>query len=238
MKEVLRNIGFDEKETEIYLALLKQGKSTVNNILKHTQIERRTIYDVLERLIQKGKVSFYEENNTKTYSAISPEIILEDLQQRQNEFKRILPSLSKVQFNPKEATVEVLKGVKGLRTIFLDVIKREKEHYVFGDISPLVYEERYAIPTKQFLEALKEKKLTEKVIYKEKDKITKIPKSDYRSVKKDLVFPTPTMLYDDVVTQYIFTDPLTVIKITSKEFFETHKKYFDYFWDLAKKSER
>lgn len=235
MKETLRNIGFDEKELEIYLALLKQGKSKVGNLLRNTQIERRTIYDVLERLIQKGRVSFYEENNTKTYSAIPPEIILQDLQQKHDEFKKIIPVLSQVQFNPKEASVEVLKGVKGLRTIFLDVIKRGKEHYVFGDISPLIYEEKYFIPTKQFLEVLKEKKLTEKVIYKEKDKITKIPGSEYRSVKKDLVFPTPTMLYDDVVTQYIFTEPLTIIKITSKELFETHKKYFDYFWNLAKK---
>jgi HTH-type transcriptional regulator, sugar sensing transcriptional regulator len=235
MKEILKNIGFDENETEIYVALLKHGTSTVNTLLKHTQIERRTIYDVLARLIQKGKVSFYEENNTKTYSAISPEIILEDLQQKQNEFKKIIPSLAQIQFNPKEATVEVLKGTKGLRTIFLDIINKEVEHYVFGDISPLIYEDRYSIPTKQFLASLKEKKLTEKVIYREKDKITKIPGSEYRFVKKELVFPTPTLLYADVVTQYIFTDPITIIKITSKEMSQTHKKYFDYFWKVAKK---
>lgn len=235
MKETLRSIGFDDKETDIYLALLKADKATVSELLKHTQIERRTIYDVLERLIQKGRVSYFEENNTRVYMAVSPEVILEDLKQKQNDFQAILPKLTSLQVSPHSAKVEILKGTKGLRSIFLEVINGNFDHVSFGYLSPLIYEERYARLVKQFLTIGEKKGLREKVIYTTGDPITKIKTGEYRSLNKEVVFPSPTLVYENVVTQYIYTDPITIIKITSKEVAETNMKYFKYFWKLAKK---
>lgn len=235
MKDILRNIGFDDKEAELYLALLRVEKATVSELLNHTPIERRTIYDVLERLVQKGRASFYEEQNTRTYSAVAPEIILQDLEEQQKEFKRIIPQLTQLQTHPKSAKVEILKGIPGLRSVFLDVIEKRVDHVAFGDIKPLIVEERYARLVKQFLKLAEEKELGEKIIYEKGDAITKMKGGKYRAVEKELVFPAPTVIYGNVVTQYIYTDPLTIIKITSKEVSDTHRKYFEYFWKLAKK---
>jgi len=54
-------------------------------------------------------------------------------------------------------------------------------------------------------------------------------------VDKKIAFPTPTLIYGNVVTQYVYTDPITIIKTTSKEITNTHKNYFNHFWKLAKK---
>lgn len=234
MKDVLRRIGFDEKEITIYLALLKSGKASVSELLKHTQIERRTIYDVLERLVQKGYASYYEENKKRVFVPTKPEIILTELEQNKIMFENIIPKLTQLEGSPKDAKVEILKGIKGLTTIFYEIIEQKREHLAFGDIKPLIVEERYSRLVKHFLRSMVEKGLKEKIIYPKGEPVNKVKGGDYRAVDKELVFPSPTLIYGDVVTQYIYTDPLTIIKITSKEVADTHRKYFDYFWNLGK----
>lgn len=234
MNEALRDIGFDEKETEIYLALLKTSRGTVSELLKHTGIERRTIYDVLERLVQKGRVSYFEENSTRTYQAIAPEIILEDIKEKQHQFQAIIPRLHQLKASPQHAKVEILKGVKGLMAIFHEIVAGSHEHLAFGDISPFINDEKYKLIVKKFLLQLEENKLGEKIIYAKGDEVKKIKKGEYRAIEKSLIPPAPTIIYGDVVTQVVFTNPLTIIKTTSKELAETHRQYFEHFWKLAK----
>ncbi|MGM5480721.1 MAG: TrmB family transcriptional regulator [Nanobdellota archaeon] len=235
MKKQLQAIGFDEKEADIYIALLKLYKASVSEILNYTSIERRTIYDVLERLIQKGRASYFEENKTRKYQATNPKIILEDLKQKENEFSAIIPQLQCIKYTPRQAKVEILKGIQGLRTIFNEVIQSEKEHYVFGDINPLIYEDRYALTVKQFLKQIDEKNMKEKILYQKGDPINQVKNGEYRAVDEKDITPTPTLIYGNVVTQYIYTEPLTIIKITSKEVAKTHKQYFEHYWKQAKK---
>jgi len=235
MKEILHSIGFDEKESKIYLALLKAGQSSVSGLLKHTQIERRTIYDVLERLVQKGHASYFEENKTKIFIPTKPEVILTELEQKKAMFEKIIPKLSQLEKNPKEVKVEILKGIKGLTTIFHEIVEKNQNHISFGDLSPLIYKKKYNRLIKQFLSTIEKKGLKEKIIYTKGDNIEKIKNGQYRFVEKEMVFPTPTLIYGNTIIQYVYTDPITIIKITSKEIANTHKKYFNYFWKLAKK---
>ena len=60
--DVLNELGLEERETKIYLLLLKEGDSSALQIARKVKIDRTTIYDVLERLISKGLVSTYTKN--------------------------------------------------------------------------------------------------------------------------------------------------------------------------------
>ncbi|MCF7866402.1 hypothetical protein K9L67_02295 [Candidatus Woesearchaeota archaeon] len=234
MKEQLEAIGFDSKEAQIYVALTKLGKASVTELLKNTQIERRSIYDVLERLVQKGKASYSEENGTRIFAPIAPKILLEELKQKQESFANIIPRLESLEPN-KETKVEILKGKKGLIAIFNEVIESGLIHYSWGDISPLIYQEDYARIVKNFLKELERKGMVEKIIYAKGDPISKIKKGEYRFLDKKLIPPAPTLIFGNVTTQYIYTEPLTIIKTTSKEIAQTNLEYFKHFWKLAKK---
>jgi predicted transcriptional regulator len=232
MKEKLISIGFSEKDAEIYLALIKSGKSTIADLMKKTSIERRTIYDVLERLIQKGWASYFEENSRKYYNATNPEIILKDLEQKNKEFEKIIPELTSLNEKSSEAKVEILKGVKGLRTIFLEIIHLKEIHYAFGNIAPFISDKKYTPAVKEFLEYLEGREIHEKVIYPKGEPIKKIKGGQYKELNKELIPPTPTIIYGDVTAQFIFTDPITIIKTTSKEITDTNRKYFNTFWNM------
>lgn len=234
MKEQLIAIGFDEREADIYIALCKLSKAGVTELLKHTQIERRSIYDVLERLVQKGRASFVEENGRRVYSPTNPKTILADIKSREKEFEKIIPALESLEV-PSGARVEILKGTKGLMTIFQEIIESGMLHYSWGDISPLSNNPEYSRIVKKFLRGLKEKKIGEKIIYAKGDNVHRIPKGEYRSIDPKLISPAPTLIYGDITTQYIYTEPITIIKITSKEITQTNKEYFKHFWKIAKK---
>ena len=60
--DILRNIGLSEGEITIYSALLDLGKAPVNKIHEKVGIERRNIYDILNKLIERGLVSYINEN--------------------------------------------------------------------------------------------------------------------------------------------------------------------------------
>ncbi len=54
IQEILKKIGFNDKEVEIYLEALRLGRSTPVRIAKNTGINRTTVYSVAKSLIQKG----------------------------------------------------------------------------------------------------------------------------------------------------------------------------------------
>ena len=87
----LKNLGLTENESLIYNALVKHGSSTAGKISQFTGLHRRTVYDSIERLLEKGLISFINKNNRKYFSAASPNRLLEILKEKENSLQEILP---------------------------------------------------------------------------------------------------------------------------------------------------
>lgn len=69
----LEEIGLSEKEAKIYLALLQVDSSTIHDIAEKTDINRTTVYPVLESLEKKGLVSEVQVGKKVSYVAAPPE---------------------------------------------------------------------------------------------------------------------------------------------------------------------
>ena len=93
-------------------------------------------------------------------------------------------------------------------------------------------DEKYTPAVNEFLEYLEGRGIKEKVIYPKGEPVKKIKLGQYKPLDKSLIPPTPTIIYGNVTAQFIFTDPITIIKITSKEITQTNLKYFDTFWRM------
>lgn len=232
MEGILKSLGLTEKEAHLYLILNSREKLSIADIMKKTKIERRSIYDILEKLIQKGFASFFEEEKRKYYLATNPEIILEDLKEKEEDFKSLIPKINRLKEKESGTKVEILKGIKGLKTIFLEISKTKSTHYAFGNIMPLL-EKEYSGTLTSFLNSIEGRNLKEYIIYPQGSKIRKLKGSKYKEIDNKLIPPTPTVIYDDKTIQFIFTSPLTIIKITNKEIAKTNLKYFETFWKMA-----
>lgn len=72
-EKYLQEIGLNEKEAAIYLALLQVDNASVIDVSKKTKINRSTVYVVLEGLMKKGLVTEIQIGKKVHYQAEAPE---------------------------------------------------------------------------------------------------------------------------------------------------------------------
>ena len=75
--EELKSAGLTDNESKIYLALIDLGPSLAGQISRKTGMYRRSVYDTIEMLIEKGLVSYILQNNRKIFQAANPERLLQ-----------------------------------------------------------------------------------------------------------------------------------------------------------------
>ena len=75
--DVLKKVGISEGEIKVYSALLDTGKSPVNIIHEKVGMERRNIYDILNKLIERGLVTYITENKRRLFQVSHPNKIIE-----------------------------------------------------------------------------------------------------------------------------------------------------------------
>ncbi|MEK6811782.1 MAG: helix-turn-helix domain-containing protein [Nanoarchaeota archaeon] len=131
----LLKIGLTEGESKVYLALSEIGSSTVGPIVKNSKVAYSNIYDILNRLIDKGIVSFIIKNKTKYFQAASPSNLIQYLDKKQEQIaqekeslKKILPDLEKLQESKSKQEAEVFIGKKGLRTAYEKLVKNTSKN--------------------------------------------------------------------------------------------------------------
>jgi HTH-type transcriptional regulator, sugar sensing transcriptional regulator len=241
--DVLTAIGLEEREARIYIALLRLGVSTATKLSEDVNIDRTTIYDILNRLINKGIVSYVINDNIRCFSAISPQQLLKELQDKEEELKDIVPRLAAISKKEKEkTTVEVFKGKGGITTIF-KMILRERKNYVFIGAGQQI-SEAVPIPLYKFLKEAHKLKLSGKLLLEEgfgESELDIVGKREtYKIISKDFT-STSTFVWGGKTAFLVFSEPYYTILIESKEISDRHRLYFDYLWGQAKepsKSER
>jgi len=248
IEQTLKLIGLTEGETRIYLSLLELGTSTTWNITKKSKISGSKVYEVLERLIEKGLVSFIIKNNVKYFEASSPDKIISYLEEKERkielekiEIQKIIPELILKQKSAKKSEAKIFTGFEGLKTANEDIInslKREEEWLSMGlSAQPESWEIYF---NKKQIERAK-KGIIQKHLINEKykslyHKRKNLPHTEFRFLSKELEMPTSTEIYANKVLIFILIpeNPMAIM-IENKEVAESFRKYFYILWKLAKK---
>src|SRR3989338_8807238 len=237
LRQTLVEVGLDEKESEVYLSLLKIGETSATKISQESKIERTLVYYIIEKLKNRGLLSYKLKNNVKYYSATNPERILENIREREKSFLKILPVLEQIRTTAyeEEVKVEIYKETAGLKSVMNDMFKSTKEFLILGEQGQI--QKNYPILYQQYLRRLKDHKIKEKVIIREdlQGKIWKSKNSEFRYISKALLSPTTTLIYDDKILITLWEKPMFNLLITSKKVADSFRSYFNHFWKIAKK---
>lgn len=143
MLKSLRQLGLKEKEIKVYLAFLKLGSLSAQNIASETGVKRTTVYLVLEKLKEIGLIGEIIDKNKKIFFAERPEKLLKIIQEKKKEMekeeeriKEILPQLERILGGKEKTSKEEIRhyqGLEGIWNIIEDMLKTRKDHY---SISP------------------------------------------------------------------------------------------------------
>ncbi len=236
IKKYLQEIGLSKRESIIYISLLELGSSKVGEIIKKTQIPSSKIYEILDKLMKRGLVSYVIKNNVKHFQSSDPNSLLNYLEEKKKRIKEILPKLISKQKFSKKQSVELFEGQKAIFTLFTNLIgdaKKDEQYLVFS-----INEENKTDQTNLFFRNLtvrrKEKKLDVKLIknikYYTKEKNTKLK---IRHTKINL--PQGITIFRNYVILLSWSNSPTAIKIESEIFANQQKEFFLDIWKTAKK---
>lgn len=242
--EALRKFGLAEKEAMVYLSVLGVGEALASEIAAKTNIPRQLVYDLFERLIELGLVSFVIKDNKKYFRAAPPEQLTSILKEKQEAVKEVMPELKKIESfeEHKKPRIEVYEGVGGLKTILNDILRTEKkEMLVYGsskssfEIMPLFMENWHNRRIEQ--------KLKVRIIYNETEETKKRIKEFKQTLKfMEVKFlqttasaPTSNIIYGNKIAMVVLlkNEPYATL-IESKELKEGYKAYFEAIWKIAK----
>ncbi|MDO8481159.1 MAG: helix-turn-helix domain-containing protein [Nanoarchaeota archaeon] len=235
----LRELGLTANESEVYLTLLGLGSVSVNVIAEKSGLHRQAVYDALDRLLEKGFVSFVLSSNRKHFQAIRPERILDYLREKEERFRGVLPSLLSLAAAPQEDTsVEVFKGKGVIRTLYNDIVKEARKAgggiCISGaDERKFLEDDRIAL--EQHLANLRRMRCKERVLIREGDAHQlKGPQTEYRVMGKESFSPAPIFAYGSTLAFFVFGKPNYAVIVRNKELAQAYKKQFNLLWKFSK----
>ena len=112
----LANIGLNEKQAFVYLALLKLGKGSAYAISEESGLKKPTTYVILNELVDMGAAHRIPKVKKRLYKPVQPEILIRDAELRMNETKKLLPSLKSIgKIKQEKMNVLHFEGLKAFK---------------------------------------------------------------------------------------------------------------------------
>ncbi len=231
---ILENIGLTNAEIKIYLALLELGTATAGPILDKTGLQNSVVHMTLNKLVEKGFVTYVKEGKRNHYQAINPKHIIEYINEKKERFEEILPELLLKQQQAKQKPeIITFRGIKGIRELLTELLEAGgKEHHTFGSsVKSLMIGDAWwvAYHKKRAAKGIKAKLIFNESLKKWCD-VNKYPETEYKFTTIGFEPLTETIIRNDKVGIIIWTDkPLGTI-IHQKEAADSYDKFFSMMW--------
>lgn len=235
-RKILQDTGLTPKEVDVYLALITSDQASIADIMNKAKVSRKSIYEILQKLLDKGLVSYTIKDNKKQYMAATPERFIELLKEKEANLETILPELlRKHKESEEETSIRVYIGKEGMKTITSNILKVGKPIYAQVGRELVLDLLKYYLP--QFIKKRVEQKIPAKMIYGEsvRKRKLKIPLTELRYVPNESASPISIIIYGDNVNLLIFSENHVAIHIKSKEIAHSFMNYFNLMWSIAKK---
>jgi len=234
-EKFLQDAGLTTIEAKVYLTILELGAALAGVIARKSGIHRRSVYDAIDRLIEKGLVSYIVKNNRRHYEATNPKRLLEIVKEKQEKIESLLPKLQE-KFEASKEKQETLffRSRDGLKAVFQDHLESgAKEILVIAasDFRDVVSEFFF----KKYDAERKKKKIKQKIIYniKKRKEKPKIPLCEVRYLRQDYDSPLSMAVYADRVAMVLWARTPYAILIRDKEIADSYKGYFSVLWKAA-----
>ena len=234
----MKTIGLTNGETKVYSAILHSGIANINKIHEKTGLERRAIYDIINKLIKKGIVSYTIEKGKRVYQCAPINKLKQEVNKRKDklkEFENKIPDIEKIYKEAKpDINVEIFRGKEGIKSIFEDLLNHKKCYFIGG---------RWYI--------LKEmpiywKNFNKRRIKKKVEFFNLILHDSPKNPSKQFLYtktlpkefsgaPSIIFIYGNKVVNILWGNDYFAFMLESKEIASNYKKYHKYLWDKIAK---
>lgn len=245
-EKFLEDIGLTKGEIKVYLTLLRLGETTTGKIIEKAQISGGKVYQILDKLIQKGLTSYITKEKTRYFTAASPKRILDYLQEKEKDLKnkeqellKELPTfLALEKTTKKEYETKMFKGLKGIETAIYEALSElmpEDEVLAIGVIEK---EKKYNLMWIRWNKERSKKKISAKLIFSNKNteyyNVCKKMKFMEIRILKGIVPSAIDVMGDRILITTYEKEPLC-LSIRNSEIAQSFTTFFYNLWNIAKK---
>jgi HTH-type transcriptional regulator, sugar sensing transcriptional regulator len=244
-QEILTKIGLTNNEVKIYLNLLEMGSTPAGDVIKKSGLHRTAVYDILERLIEKGLASYVMIGKIKHFEVIEPNQLLNYIDQRKNELEdnkkeleKIIPELNlKKKLSKSNTQATLYKGKKAIKTLLEDVLNTKSDFYVYGAEGNL--KKMFPIYYIHFHNKRIKKNINLKIIYSERVKLhernKELKKIEIKYLPNEFETPATTWIYGDKIVIVVWDEQPIATLIRNKEVAKAYLSNFNLLWKMGKK---
>lgn len=252
IKSLLKQLEFSDKEAQVYLALMELGSVKVAEIAKKTGLNRTSVYDLLESLLQKGLISKYKKGPATYFNALDPKHLLSYLdREKEEKAKRIekqkqkvselLPQLISLQnIYTSKPKVQFFEGEKGMREAYEDTLTAKGRILAYANVEtmheglPNFFPEYYKrrAENKIFIRAI----IPRNKLSIERTAVNQQEMRDTRFLPDErMTFSPEVNIYNNKILIASWKEKIAII-IESKELADLQKLTFNLLWDTLQKN--
>ncbi len=233
IKKFLQDIGLSEKEASVYLSLLSVDSASVIELSKSTDINRTTLYPILDDLIAKKLVVEIKQDKKVRFQAEPPERIETYVQNRKNQLEEqekvledIIPQMRGFSRQTGEKPiVKIYEGHDGILDAMSDYYEfADKDQEAYLVYSRDLVEDAFS---KKELDAIKNKRIGKKIttnaIYTKEsgEYITELSPNRLRVDAQKYPILCDISIHDDRVRFITLKRNLSAILIKNRDIAET-----------------
>ncbi|MBI5391095.1 hypothetical protein HZB02_06425 [Candidatus Woesearchaeota archaeon] len=243
--EILRKLGLSDGEIKVYNTLLTKGKSTINNIHESVGIERRNIYDILNKLIEKGIITYVTENKHRLFQITHPSKIIGYIEEKERSWedlkedvKKEMPMLlASYAFKKPPIDATVFRGSEGVKAVWEDMLSADLVYWIgSGRYTPKKYPEWFAGWNRRRIE--KKCKWVNLMRSEMREEIREPLKLEtIRFLPKEWSGnPTVMGIFGNKIANIVYGDSDFAFVIESEELADNYRRYHRYLWENVAKA--
>ncbi len=240
----LIKLGFNKNEALVYLSLIKFKKADALQIIKDTKFHKNIVYDNLEKLIDKGLVTFIIEEGKKSFQLAPSNMLIQFFEEQEEEIKekkeKAIEFSKEIDKLAKKAKImqeaQIYRGIKGIKSFYNQTLEGG-DFYVFGapqssvSIMGELFWANYEIKRAK-------RKIHAKLIFnpslKEYGKTLNSKFTEIRYFNQVFEPLTETHIQDNNVAIMVWTEEPFLFLIKSKEVADSYRDFFEDMWKQAK----
>lgn len=237
-EDVLEDLGFSKNEAKAYLALLELGSASAGQVAEKSKVHRTNVYDALERMLERGVVSYTMISDVKYFQATPPQNLFRLLKEKEDKLTTVLPELLlKLQMSESKSEAHIFQGVKAYFDIYYNFLNFKESILIYG------IPKEAPIMVKTSIMHFHKKRMSMKIpmlhIYNHDaidriDFLKKMPYTQAKALPQKFDSKVSTAICGDEVVIVAWISPPMIIQIKNQLLADAYKKYFYLLWENAK----
>ncbi len=241
----LERIGLNRNEAKVFLALLKSGPAIASEMVRITGFHRNIIYDNLDKLVERGLVTYINEGGKRRFAVAPPEALnamlerdFSELEARKAVALALMPKISaELSKSRQKQSAMIYRGSKAFKGLLREVISSGS--YLAMGVSNASVEVLGADFWNNFIMQIRKNKVRERLLLNSDFKIASVPITGPKHTQLRLLpsaanMVTEILVYSHKVAIMVYSDPPIATVIEDKFVRDSFTKYFEHLWAISK----